>query len=715
MAGDIVAYLQVKLAGRDTEDTRSGIEIYGSEQFYLGRQFSACRRSWPDPVISNRHLRIHCILYEQDPVSGIPPFVYATDLSTNGTYLKKANSECASSQSGGIRMTRNSAFLLDDGDELRLSDSVTLVYRSVTPVREEVLTPVQQRERQMFARRYLITGRVLGAGGFGKVMVGYHQKTQRQVACKIIDLRRIWPKQPPSRLRYPSKYHEQSQGNNGAHTSHLPDRVKKCFREFEILKDLSHPNVIAIEKVFWSNDTIYIFQDLVSGGDLFSYLEYKGGKLNDMETAVIIRQVLKGVEYLHGQSIVHRDLKPDNILMTSLDDGCRIVISDFGNARYLPGHPTDLCISSTANNRRMLSYAGTMEYAAPEIHKKNKSIPAGAGYSMAVDMWSIGAITGTLLSGDVIFAPPGCPRSDPMYCEALLDVAARCDLSFLQDNTHPVWRNVGPRPKDFIRNLLVLQEDRRMTATQALTHPWFSNSYHAAAFDALYEKSVRDWQARRSNCGLVEPVAVTGHLPQSRSKRPLLTKDVLSRHFRRRRGSSTHKSNRQVAASQLRRANSPLPSLPESHEEECAQRLPQVPDSYHHIQSVCANQQLSKQSAEQYSLPLRISARYMSHGMRNDPPGSCHQVDEIMSTEWCSEYNFSVPAPPPETPSEEDPVLVPETPVHRRKRDRRTFAPDALSDNSKTVNEHEEVQDARESTVYFANLTKRRRLRCTPA
>lgn len=109
----------------------------------------------------------------------------------------------------------------------------------------------------------------------------------------------------------------------------------------------------------------YIFQDLVSGGDLFSYLEYKGGKLNDIEAAVIIRQIITGVEYLHGQSVVHRDLKPDNILMTSLDDGCRIVISDFGNARYLPGVQDNSADGSVTTNSRMFSHAGTMEYAAP--------------------------------------------------------------------------------------------------------------------------------------------------------------------------------------------------------------------------------------------------------------------------------------------------------------------------------------------------------------
>ena len=86
-----------------------------------------------------------------------------------------------------------------------------------------------------------------------------------------------------------------------------------------------------------------------------------------MEAAVIVRQILKGVLYLHDQNIVHRDLKPDNILMTSLDDGARIVITDFGNARFLPEEEN---IAPDANarglfRRRMFSLCGTLEYTAP--------------------------------------------------------------------------------------------------------------------------------------------------------------------------------------------------------------------------------------------------------------------------------------------------------------------------------------------------------------
>jgi serine/threonine protein kinase len=100
----------------------------------------------------------------------------------------------------------------------------------------------------------------------------------------------------------------------------------------------------------------YIFQDLVSGGDLFSFLERKNGKLSDVEAAVIVRQILIALEYLHDHNIVHRDLKPENILMTSLTSGCRVVLTDFGHAKKIENHRT-----------RMTTMAGTEQYIAPLV------------------------------------------------------------------------------------------------------------------------------------------------------------------------------------------------------------------------------------------------------------------------------------------------------------------------------------------------------------
>jgi serine/threonine protein kinase len=518
-------------------------------------------------------------------VSNIAPFVYATDVSVNGTYLKKKNDECAGSQGQGILMGHSGTFLLDDGDELHISESVWLIFYSVKPVEKHEFTAIQEREKAIFAQDYLVTGRLLGQGGYGKVLIGVDQATQHQLACKMVPLDHLYNRPPAPNLRLPTGQHEQSARVG---KKRWPTRVAACFREFDILKDLSHPNIISIAKVFWSNNTIYIFQELVTGGDLFSFLEYKGGRLDNAQATVVIRQVLLGVEYLHAQEIVHRDLKPDNILMTSLEDGARVVITDFGNSRFLPG-VAYRDGPQTAKHQRMFSYVGTLEFAAPEIHKANPTIPAEEGYSKSVDMWSLGSITAILLTGDYIFSDCTHPdyRKDPR--QVIVGLAAQCDLSVLDDEYHPLWSNVGRRPKDFIKRLLVLQEDERMTATEALAHVWFTNECYAEDLEELYARSTKDWQPRLASSQLVERISKS--LPDLTAVgRPghAMNQDTVSRFFHPSEQEMTQNIMQTLAASQNWRANISLPSVrddyanteflfasqivPSSHESEDASR-----------------------------------------------------------------------------------------------------------------------------------------------
>ena len=143
-----------------------------------------------------------------------------------------------------------------------------------------------------------------------------------------------------------------------------------CHIEFAllrpVLKGIDHPNIIGLEKAIYAPEHIYIFQELVSGGDLMSYLERKGG-LDEPEAAVMIFQLLKALEYLHARGIVHRDIKPENILLTSWRKGARIVLTDFGQARKLVDD------GNTAKDARavsrMCTVVGTVGYAAPYVVK----------------------------------------------------------------------------------------------------------------------------------------------------------------------------------------------------------------------------------------------------------------------------------------------------------------------------------------------------------
>ena len=102
----------------------------------------------------------------------------------------------------------------------------------------------------------------------------------------------------------------------------------------------------------------YIFQELVTGGDLYSFIEYKGGFLEEIQAGVIVRQVLEALKYLHENDVVHRDVKPDNILISSPAGAARVVLTDFGSA-------TRLLRISQHEPKRLLSSVGTAEYTAP--------------------------------------------------------------------------------------------------------------------------------------------------------------------------------------------------------------------------------------------------------------------------------------------------------------------------------------------------------------
>ncbi|KAH3907032.1 hypothetical protein HBH56_195040 [Parastagonospora nodorum] len=598
MAGEAVAWFEIR-NGDDSHNTHATIEICGNEQFVLGRDPELCRYYWSDDLtISRQHLRVHCILYEQDPESEIAPFVYATNASVNGTYLKKSNSECAGSQGRGILMGRSSTFLLNDGDELQLSDTVKLVFYSTKPIPEYLFTPTQEREKAIFAQEYLITGRLLGEGGYGKVLIGIDQATQHQLACKIVKLDHLYNKPQAPNLRLPTGQREQKAAIG---KKRWPTRVAACFREFDILKDLSHPNIVSIKKVFWSNNNIYIFQELVTGGDLFSFLEYKGGRLDNPQAAVVIRQVLLAVKYLHDQNIVHRDIKPDNILMTSLEDGARVVITDFGNARFLPNAA---CMTGQQSKKyqRMFSYVGTLEFAAPEIHRANHTIPKDEGYSKAVDMWSIGCITAAVLTGEVIFSDCRHPEYDENPRQVIVGLAARCDLSIMDDEYHPAWSEVATAPKDLIKSLLVLEEDNRLTATEALAHAWFSNDCYARDLHDLYLRSIKDWRPRSVDSQLVERISrslpdlsIVG-LPGQ-----VISQDTVSRFIHPSEQRMTQNIMQTLSASQHWRASTPLPSIRDDYANDNFQFASQVaPSSLNTDNTGSANQYCDEGGFDEY-------------------------------------------------------------------------------------------------------------------
>ncbi|KAL4784614.1 kinase-like domain-containing protein [Aspergillus varians] len=452
----------ISICDPKTRESSKPMTIYSRQEIYVGRDPRKCQYVVNDPFVSNKHLWIYTVIFDQDNPGEVAPLVYAQDISTNGSLWNE------------YRMGNGrSSFLLSDGDILQLSAGTFLRYSSVGGAQAKGFTILQALEMKSFDHEYVITRRKLGSGAYGQVHMAYKRSTGQQFACKIVDLLAVKHRlAKEGEARHEQAYNKtiSSKMRYRYVKFQLQAKLEQYHREAKILETLQHPNIIGLEKVIKSGNTIYMLQDLLTAGDLFSYIQYKGGKLPDIEAAVIVRQIVIAIDYLHGKNIVHRDLKPDNILMTSRADGCRVVLTDFGCAT-----------SVDPISNRMSTMVGTFEFSAPEVVRQNDK-----GYTKAADLWSLGCLTAVLLTGEPLF--DNLPKGSESNFHRL---AAIKNLKVKMDR-----HKVGERAQDFAFQLLQHEVSQRLDAKQALRHGWFTNASHKSDFEALYQRSIRDWKPR---------------------------------------------------------------------------------------------------------------------------------------------------------------------------------------------------------------------------
>lgn len=167
----------------------------------------------------------------------------------------------------------------------------------------------------------------------------------------------------------------------------------KLLAEIEILKELDHPSIARVIDIYEDKKKFYFVQEYLAGGGLFDSLIQNVG-FTEYASAVIIKQLLSAVAYLHSKNIAHRDIKPENILFCS-NDALNVKLLDFGNSRKM------------GENEGMQGVYGTAYYVSPEVLKGK--------YNEKCDVWSVGVILYMLLSGN----PPFNGRSDVEILEAV--------------------------------------------------------------------------------------------------------------------------------------------------------------------------------------------------------------------------------------------------------------------------------------------------------
>ncbi|KAF9287910.1 Calcium/calmodulin-dependent protein kinase type 1D [Mortierella alpina] len=155
-------------------------------------------------------------------------------------------------------------------------------------------------------------------------------------------------------------------------------------KEIAILQSIDHANIIAVVDVIKTPRYMYIFMQMLPGGDLFDYI-VKYGPLSELEAKFAIYQILQALQHLHQLNISHRDLKPENLLLASAKKYARLVLTDFGMARQFD---KKYCMNTMC---------GTYAYMAPEVLEVQ--FIESPGYSCAADCWSLGITLYMILTG----------------------------------------------------------------------------------------------------------------------------------------------------------------------------------------------------------------------------------------------------------------------------------------------------------------------------
>lgn len=267
-------------------------------------------------------------------------------------------------------------------------------------------------------------GKELGNGRFSTVKLCTHKTTGEHSAVKIIDKRVL-----------------------------KPDEKEFLRTEIAVLKVIDHPYLVKLEGLFETKHHIRIVCELLAGGELYDrVMEEPEHKLTEHNCSRCLIPLLEAVAYLHSKCIAHRDLKPENILCGDILE--EIKIADFGLSK------------TVAPTAKLIRCCGTLSYVAPEVLE-------GQGYGVQCDMWSVGVIMYQLL----------CVRL-PFDGDSNKEIIEK--IKTQEPRLHPTaWEPLSADAKDLILKMLVKDPSKRITAREALEHPFIRHHRTPVSSPAL--------------------------------------------------------------------------------------------------------------------------------------------------------------------------------------------------------------------------------------
>ena len=258
--------------------------------------------------------------------------------------------------------------------------------------------------------------RKLGSGAFAEVKLCKYLPTNKERAVKVIH-------------------------KAGLHQQQIDSDF--MLKEISVLTSLDHPNILKCYEIFEDSWRFYVAMEYCAGGELFAKI-VQMKKFNEMQAAEIMHQLLSAICYCHEKLVIHRDLKPENILLDEKNGDLRIKVADFGSSCFLDA------------NKRLSGCFGSAYYVAPEVLQDE--------YNEKCDIWSCGVILYILLTGK-----PPYPGNDS---KLILNLIRTNPLKVTSEKVP----GVSAEALDLLQKMLAIHPKGRISAKDAVNHPWISEN-----------------------------------------------------------------------------------------------------------------------------------------------------------------------------------------------------------------------------------------------